>query len=105
MPDQPKAEPTEAILVDPWKDHLYVARRRPLLHLDVDVVIIGLDPEMDETGVGDHACMAHRVVHQFADGDPGSSDRPLSAGGGIASSKAARASRRRCGAPANHFSA
>lgn len=67
---QLEAEPTEAALCEPWKDQLYVARRRRLLHLDTDVGIIGLDPE-DQLRVGLQPSMAHRVAHQFAEGEPG----------------------------------
>ena len=42
-----------------------------LLYLDADVVIIGLDPEVDQPSVGLYTGMAYRVAHQFGDGEPG----------------------------------
>ena len=52
-------------------DDVHTTRRRGLLDLDANVVIIRLDPEADQPGVGLQASMAHHVVHQFADREPG----------------------------------
>jgi hypothetical protein len=57
-------------LPDPWIDYLHALRRRRLLYLDADVVIIGLYPEKDESGTVLQPCMSHGVAHQFGDGDP-----------------------------------
>jgi hypothetical protein len=90
--DQLKAEATEASLPDPWIDYLHALRRRRLLYLDADVVIIGLDPEKDESGTCSSPACRTALLTSSVTAIRGPSDRPLSTGGGMASSRAAQAS-------------
>jgi hypothetical protein len=50
---------------------MHLSRRRGLLNLDADVVIVCLDQEVDQALVALQTRMAHRITHQLSDREPG----------------------------------
>ena len=76
--DEAKTEAPNAVQVEPWSDEANVVRRRPLLHLDSDVIVVGLYDHADDITA---LVQARRT----------SSRRLSSTGGGMASFSADRA--------------
>ena len=67
--DEAKTEAPDAVQVEPWSDEANVVRRRPLLHLDSDVIVVGLYDHADDITALVQIRVPHRVGDDLADGE------------------------------------